>query len=78
MLEAGYDLKRADALSYSSWVDNLPFCAYGQYEKVDIDPRRGTLVDDVSKTRQMVSFRNELTGEWERCPYSFGVLGMSK
>lgn len=72
--KTGFDLNWAEALSYIFWVDKLPFCAYVQEERKDIHHRRGTLIKDVSETGRMVSLKNEIAGEWERFPYTFGVL----
>jgi hypothetical protein len=76
--KAGFDFMWTEALTCRLWIDDLDFCTGDELEKRNIRHRHGKLLCDVSKITKVLMLKNDITAEWESCPYTFGVLGMSE
>ena len=76
--KAGFDLMWTEALMVKVWIDDMDFSIGRPLEKRDMQHRRGTLLHDNYAFLGSVQLKNDITGVWEQCPYTFGVLGMSE
>jgi hypothetical protein len=69
---------RADALYCQTSVDTNDFHTYRAAYKKDIFHLLGTLTVDHLECMSGNNFKNELTREWEYCPWVIGPLGISE
>ena len=76
--KAGFELMWTEALTVEVCIDDINFKIWKALEKKDIQHRRGRLLHDEYMFMQSVHLKNDITGTWERCPYTFGVLGISE
>jgi hypothetical protein len=75
---AGFELMWTEALRFTVEIDDLDFYSWAQIEKKDMRHRRGVILHDHFNTVDSSRFKNDITAKWERCPYTFGVLGISE
>lgn len=76
--QAGFDLMWADGLYYKLLIDDSNLNHYRFTPKKDVTHDHGKLIVATVQNREDTSFKNEITGKWENCPFVFGAPGISE